>query len=117
MSLPALVSARVDVRDALHGNSRGATAGGQRLRGVLVSCEVALAVVLLVVMTMLTKSFANVQAVAPGFDPARVLSARLYAAPQRFNNREAIVTFQRALREQVSSLPAVSQTGRSRCRR
>jgi predicted permease len=109
--IPAVVSASVDPRDALHGSSRGATAGGQRLRGALVSCEVALAVVLLIVMTMLAKSFANVQAVVPGFDPTRVLSARLSLPPTRFNNRGAIVTFQRALIERVSSLPTVSQTG------
>jgi putative ABC transport system permease protein len=109
--IPALVSARVDVRDALHGDGRGTTGGGRRLRGALVSCEVALAVALLIVMTMLAKSFANVQAVAPGFDPSHVLSARLSLPPKRFDNRDAIVTFQRALIERVASLPSVSQTG------
>ena len=81
------------------------------IRGLLVSSEVALAVVLLVVMTMLAKSFANVQAVAPGFDSTRVLSARLTLPAKRFNNRDAIVTFQRALAQQLSSLPAVTHTG------
>src|SRR5262249_45295804 len=46
--IPALASARVDVRDALQASGRGATAGGQRVRGLLVSAEVALAVVLLI---------------------------------------------------------------------
>jgi predicted permease len=108
--IPALTSSRVDVRDALQGSSRGTTAG-QSIRGVLVGSEVALAVVLLIVMTMLAKSFANVQAVAPGFDSTRVLSARLTLPAKRFNNREAIVTFQRALAQQLSSLPAVTNTG------
>src|SRR5262249_41436381 len=48
--LPAVATTRVDVRDALHASSRGATAGGRRLRGALVSGEVALAVVLLTAM-------------------------------------------------------------------
>ncbi|HYN09829.1 MAG TPA: ABC transporter permease [Vicinamibacterales bacterium] len=109
--IPALVSARVDVRDALLGSSRGTTTGGRRLRGALVSCEVALAVALLVVMTMLAKSFANVQAVVPGFDPTGVLAARLSLPPKQFTDREAIVGFQRALLEQVSALPTVSHTG------
>jgi putative ABC transport system permease protein len=109
--IPALVSARVDVRDALQDNSRGATVGGRRLRGALVSGEVAIAVVLLVVMTMLAKSLANVQAVAPGFDPTGVLSARLSLPPKRFANRQAIVTFQRALQQRVAALPGVSATG------
>src|SRR5262249_21222396 len=96
---------------ALQGGSRGTTAGGRRIRGALVSSEVALAVVLLVAMTMLAKSFANVQAVAPGFDPAQVLSARLTLPAKRFNNRDAIVTFQRALGQQLSSLTTVTNTG------
>lgn len=109
--IPAVTSARVDVREALQGSSRGTTAGGQRIRGVLVSSEVALAVVLLIVMTMLAKSFANVQAVAPGFDSTRVLSARLTLPAKRFNNRDAIVTFQRALAQQLSSFPTVTHAG------
>src|SRR5258706_820856 len=109
--IPALTSARVDVRDALQSGSRGTTAGSQRIRGLLVSSEVAIALVLLLVMTMLGKSFANVQAVAPGFDATGVLSARLTLPAKRFDTRDAIVTFQRALMEQLSSFPGVTQTG------
>ena len=109
--VPALASARVDVRDALQGSGRGTTAGGQRIRGTLVGSEVALAIVLLMVMTMLAKSFANVQAVTPGFDATHVLSARLTLPVKRFNNREAIVTFQRALEQQLASLPTVTHAG------
>jgi len=109
--IPAFASARIDVRDALHASSRGATAGGRRLRGLLVSAEVALAVVLLVVMTMLARSFVNVQAVAPGFDSARVLSARLTLPAKRFNTRDSIVTFQRALTVRLTSLPTVTAAG------
>jgi putative ABC transport system permease protein len=109
--VPALTSATADVRDALQGSGRGTTAGGRRLRGALVSSEVALAVVLLIVMTMLAKSFANVQAVAPGFDATGVLSARLTLPAKRYGSRESIVTFQRALAERLSSLPAVRQIG------
>ena len=110
-AIPAFASASVDVREALQGSSRGTTVGGQRTRGVLVSAEVALAVVLLIVMTMLAKSFAHVQAVAPGFDSTRVLSARLTLPAKRFNTREAIVMFQHALGERLSSLPTVTKTG------
>jgi predicted permease len=109
--IPALASARVDVRESLQGSSRSATGGGRLIRGLLVSSEVALAVVLLIVVTMLAKSFANEQAVAPGFDSTRVLSARLTLPARRFNNRDAIVVFQRALAQRLSSLPTVTNTG------
>ena len=109
--VPALASSRVDVRDALQGSSRGATATGQRIRGALVSSEVAVAIALLIVMTLLAKSFANVQAVRPGFDSTQVLSVRLTLPAKRFNSREAIVTFQRAFQQQLSSLPTVTHVG------
>jgi putative ABC transport system permease protein len=109
--IPALAAARVDVRESLQASSRGATGSGRLIRGLLVSSEVALAVVLLIVVTMLAKSFANVQAVAPGFDSTRVLSARLTLPARRFNNRDAIVVFQRALAQRLSSLPTVTNTG------
>jgi len=109
--IPAFASARVDVRDALQGSGRGTTAAGRRTRGVLVSSEVALAVVLLVAMTMLAKSFSNVQAVAPGFDPSGVLTARLTLPAKRFNDRDAIVLFQRTLAARVAALPGVAQSG------
>ena len=53
---------------------------GRRVRGLLVSSEVALAVVLVIVMAMLAKSFANVQAVSPGFEPTHVMSAPPHVA-------------------------------------
>jgi predicted permease len=108
--IPAIASAGVDVREALQESGRTATASAGTIRGVLVSSEVALAVALLIVVAMLAKSFANVQAVAPGFDGTQVLSARLTLPATRFDNREAIVTFQRAFGERLSSLPTVTHT-------
>jgi putative ABC transport system permease protein len=108
--IPAIVSARVDVRDALQDTSRSVTSGSRRIRGLLVSAEVALALVLLIVMAMLAKSFANVQAIDPGFDGTHVLSARLTLPAKRFTTRDAITTFQRALADRVSALPGVTHT-------
>ena len=109
--IPAVLSASVDVREALQESSRGATAGGRRIRGALMSAEVALAVVLLILVTLLGKSFANVEAVSPGFDSTAVLSARLTLPAKRFNTREAIVTFQRALTQRLSTSPIVTDVG------
>ena len=78
---------------------------------MLVSSEVALAVVLLIVMTMLAKSFANVQAVAPGFDSTQVLSARLTLPAKRFNTRTRSSRSSARSPQQLSSLPTVTHTG------
>jgi putative ABC transport system permease protein len=109
--IPALACVGVDLREALQAGGRGTTVGGRRIRGLLVSSEVALSVVLLVAMAMLAKSFANVQTVSPGFDTAGVLSARVTLPAQRFDSRDAIVNFQRALVERLRALPGVSHVG------
>ena len=106
--VPAIVSARVDVREALQSSGRGSTGGGRQVRGLLVGAEVALAVVLLIVMTMLAKSFANVQSVAPGFDATHVLSTRLSLPASRFNTRDSIVVFQRTLADRLVSVSGVT---------
>ncbi len=109
--IPAIGSATVDVREALQGASRGTTGGGQGIRGVLIATEVALAVVLLAGMAMLGKSFANVQAVAPGFDSSHVLSAKLTLPAKRFHSREGIAIFQRALSQQLAAVPGATSVG------
>ena len=110
-TVPALMSAGVDVRGELQANSRGTTRAAHRIRGAFVSAEVACAVLLLIVVTMLAKSFANVRAVAPGFDATHVLSARLTLPAKRFDTGDAIVNFQRTLAQQIASLPGVTATG------
>jgi putative ABC transport system permease protein len=107
---PAWSAGRVDVRAALQSSGRGAT-GHARTRGVLVSTEVAVAVALLVTMAMLAKSFAHVQAVAPGFEAAHALTARLTLPAQRFATPDAIITFQRTLQDRLARLPGGDRVG------
>ncbi|HWW86441.1 MAG TPA: ADOP family duplicated permease, partial [Vicinamibacterales bacterium] len=109
--LPALTTASVDVNHELRASGRGATLGGNALRGVFVACEVALAFVLLIVVGLSGKSFANVQAVAPGFEPAHVLSVRVALPARRYNSRDAIIRFQTALQQRLSAIPALTHTG------
>jgi predicted permease len=109
--VPAFTAAAVDVNAALQGSSRAVAAGHHLVRGVLVASEVALAFVLLVVLGLIGKSFANVQAVEPGFDAAHALTARLALPARRYHNREAIVGFQRTLRQRLAAIPAVTEAG------
>jgi len=72
---------------------------------------VALAFVLLIVAGLFGKSFANVQAVTPGFEPAGVLSVRIALPARRYNSRDAIVRFQAALQQRLSAVPAITHSG------
>src|SRR5262249_7650834 len=89
--VPASTAAGVVVNETLQGSSRAVTGGGHLIRGVLVASEVALAFVLLVVLGLIGKSFANVQAVDPGVDTAHALTARIALPARRYNSRAAIV--------------------------
>src|SRR5262249_47728844 len=74
--LPALHASRVDLNHAL----RGRAAGGRRprrLRRALVAAEVALALVLVASAGLVTKSFARVLAVDPGFPVDGLLTMRV----------------------------------------
>jgi putative ABC transport system permease protein len=107
---PAFAAASVDLREALQVTSRGATATGRGLRDAFVAAEVALAAALLVVMTLLAKSYANASAAVPGFEADHVLTARLTLPAARFRTREAITRFQRALADQMMSFPGVTHS-------
>jgi len=109
--VPAFASARIDLRDALHGSARGSTTRGGALRATFVAWEVTLAFVLLVVVTMFVKSYANVLSVTPGFEPSHTLSARLALPAARFNDREAILRFEQSVQQRLASLPTVVGAG------
>jgi putative ABC transport system permease protein len=77
--LPAIHAARNDPQDGLRADSRGSTsgAGRRRLRAGLTIVEVALSVALLIGAGLLIRSFAQLQQVAPGFNPNGVMTARI----------------------------------------
>src|SRR5437763_6361414 len=74
--VPALRMGRVDVNHALkRGLGRtDSDSSGRRTRSVLVVCEVALSLVLLVGAGLMIRSFQQLQEVKPGFDPHGVLT-------------------------------------------
>jgi len=109
--LPALQVARPDLTDALKDGGKGATesAGQRRVRGWLVTAEVALAVVLLVGAGLLLRSFAKLTAVDPGFRPEHVIAADL-SLSWGLDERGWIAFSQQAL-ARVAALPGVRAAG------
>ena len=71
---PALQLSRNAGSAAVRSGSRGATAGGMRLRSALVIAQVALAVMLIVGAGLFLSSFIRVANVAIGLDPRNVLT-------------------------------------------
>ena len=79
---PALRLSTLDLHGNLKDASRGSAGAsavwgrGQNLRRLLVVAELALSVMLLVGAGLLIRSFAQLQHVSPGFDPAKRAHAR-----------------------------------------
>ena len=107
--VPALHSARGDVNDMLKEGGRSGTssAHSRRLRGLLVTSEVALAVVALIGAGLFVKSFQMARAIHPGFDPHQVAIAQLSLSAAGYDSRQADAFCVR-LREVLERQPGVT---------
>ncbi|MDQ5837637.1 MAG: ABC transporter permease, partial [Acidobacteriota bacterium] len=104
---PAWQARRTDVNASLKKSAgRGASARG-RLRGALVVAEVALSLVLLVGAGLLVRTFTNLLAVAPGFDPRGVLTFQVNLGGEHYNTTEKSAAFFRDALGRISRLPGV----------
>ena len=106
---PALHATRANVNDMLKEGGRSATSGGHshRVRGLMVTSEVALAVVALVGAGLFLKSFQTTRAIDPGFVPDGVALAQFDFSTAGYN---ALQTddFCRRLRARLEQQPGVT---------
>jgi len=111
--VPAIQAARFDIQQGLRDGGRGSTAGGRhtRLRGVLVTGEIALACVLLIGAGLLLRSFVNLLATDPGFRPQRVLTATISLPNEHYKDRTDVIAFYDRLLRDVQSTPGVQFAG------
>jgi predicted permease len=93
---------------ALRDSTRSTTSSGrQRVRAVLVVAEIALATVLVIGAALLAKSFVRLQAVAPGFEPAGLLTVALPLPQPQYADPAVQHAFYRDVQAGVSRLPGV----------
>jgi putative ABC transport system permease protein len=112
-TVPALRTAKLDLRETLNEGSRGSTSGPghRRIRGALVAAEIAMSMLLLVGAGLLLRSFSRLQDVPPGFQADHLLVADIplsqtaYAKPER-----RFELFDRLV-ERAKSLPGVRSAG------
>jgi predicted permease len=111
---PALRAARENILTPLRqGGKTALPATRDRLRGVLVVSEIAVAVVLLVGAGLFIRSAWRLQQVPLGFDTSGVLTARLALPPERYMNDEAVADAYRRILEQARAFPGVQRVGAS----
>jgi putative ABC transport system permease protein len=100
---PALQASRLNLTEALKEGDRGSV-GRHKLRNVLVVCEVALTLTLLVGAGLLIQSFRRVLQVDPGFETQNLLTMQVSV-----NNTDGnqVASFFKQVQENVRSLPGV----------
>ena len=111
--VPALQTAKLDIRPALSDASRGSTGGASRhrMRNILTVTEVALAFVLLISAGLLIRSFARLQDVQPGFDASHLLVADVPVSPNAYAQPSKRMALFDQLIERARNLPGVTSAG------
>jgi predicted permease len=109
---PAIRGSSMDLATTLGQAGRGAGLGrSRRLRSALVVAEVALAMTLLVGAGLMTRSFAKLTAIDPGFDPENVVTMQVTLPPAKYADRARWTTFHDELVRRVAAIPGVAAAG------
>jgi len=106
---PVWIATRADVAGALKDSGRGTTTStiGHRIRRLLVTSELAIALVLLVGAGLLIKGFTRLRSINPGFNSANVVTMYLQLPKTRYGEIPKQTQFRRELLARLNSLPGV----------
>ena len=106
---PVWISAGADVAQALKENGRSTTAStmGHTMRQVLVTSELALALVLLVGAGLFIKGFSRLRSVNPGFHSSGVTTMYLQLPETRYGEIPKQTQFRRELLTRLDTMPGV----------
>jgi putative ABC transport system permease protein len=110
----ALPVMRIRLTEALAdtGVRSSATAGARRFRNILVTCEVTLAVLLLIGGGLLLKNLRHLQSINPGFHPEGLLTVKLTLPDGAYKEGSpAVASFYNTLRERLRAIPQVESVG------
>lgn len=104
--VPALLRVR-RIGSGSYGSRSTSGARHARLRGGLIITQVAVSLVLLAGSGLLIRSLANLERVSAGFDPGRVLTARVDLNWTRYDDAAATARFYRAVEERLHGTPGI----------
>ena len=104
--MPGLRAARGDINEILHEGGRTSTAGGHRLRSVLVAVQVGGSLMLLIVAGLFVRSLEKAQHTNLGFDPNHVINLTIDPHEAGYNETQAREFFHTLL-DGTRSLPGV----------
>jgi putative ABC transport system permease protein len=108
--VPALLASRTGLRDTTNAFAGTTGSSGVRLLGALVVLEVALALVLLVGAGLMTRSFAELMRVSPGFEPRNLLAVQIYLPQAKYKTAVDRTRFFKEAVHRIAALPGVQST-------
>jgi putative ABC transport system permease protein len=106
-AMPALRAGRTDLNEALKEGGRADGAVGMRTRRVLIVCEVALSVVLLMGAGVMVRSLMALRNVDAGFSAQNVLTLRVTLPQTRYKTPADIGGFYTGALDRIRALPGV----------
>ncbi|HTX37127.1 MAG TPA: ABC transporter permease [Bryobacteraceae bacterium] len=104
---PALRSSRASLQATLKEGARGSSIARQRLQGVFIVAEIAMALVLLVGAGLMIRSLANLWSVDPGFHPHHVVAFEFSCPVAPGSSPDSIRAFMRRIQDTVAAVPGV----------
>jgi putative ABC transport system permease protein len=111
--LPAIQSSRTDLNSLLRGEGRGSTPGARsrRVRNLLVTAEVGLALLLLIGAGLLVRSFMLLNQVKLGFDPDKALTMHFVLPDYKYPEDRMNLAFFDQLLPRIATAPGVESVG------
>lgn len=110
-TLPAVRAGRSDLNDALKEGGRGDAAIGVGTRRLLIVCEVALSLVLLMGAGVMIQSLLALRHGDAGFDPKNVLTMRMMLVEARYRTPVQRSAFFDVALQRIRALPGVEAAG------
>ena len=105
--IPAIHASRAGLRDTMNAFSGSTRHTGGGLLSALVMIEVALALVLLVGAGLMTRSFAQLMRVSPGFEPGNLLAVQIYLPQSKYKTGVDRTRFYMDTIRRVAAIPGV----------
>jgi putative ABC transport system permease protein len=111
--VPAWAGMRTNVLDSLRdgGQTAGMGRARHKLQSILVTLEIALAMLLLVASGLLLRSFAKMLETDPGFQPQHLLTASLSLPRHDYPTQQSVDEFYTELQGTIEHLPGVTSVG------
>jgi putative ABC transport system permease protein len=110
---PVFASRKINLMETIKEGGGSNTRGTYYSRSALVVAEVALGLVLLVGASLMTRTFAKLVNVNPGFRSTHVLTFQIALPEARYRTDKSRQNYYREAEKKISSLPGVQSVGAS----